>query len=224
MKIRLLILTLCLSSLTARASYNSIPLLKLICAADVIALGEITALDSSTFTFSIKKSLFDDLTEITVAQFTDWECAKRWTDYEIGQKILLFAVKLNDHSDIYRPLGSGNEGELPVFEDNVYINNLSLSSCPAYFPDSLRRYRADVHNELYVAYHSLYGDNFDGHKTDINDLFKTIRNVRECFALSSPSDWWQNVSVKCEDAEINAKRESDYILDTILSQRAAKRW
>lgn len=114
MKSKLILLFLTLSSITTKADYDPMKLYEMILRADKIVYGEITAIDSMTYTLKIEGNLYDKAETIKVLRFKDWPCAWRWTKYAIGQKLFLLLSKYNGDQkrfkNQYFSMSAGNEG------------------------------------------------------------------------------------------------------------------
>ena len=77
----------------AHADYQPPPLQRLIVESDFIVLGTISDVGDDTFVlreFTVVVGPASDA-PIEVKRFVDWSGSSRWTRYQAGQKVLLFA-------------------------------------------------------------------------------------------------------------------------------------
>ncbi len=116
-----LICALALSFSTARADYSPTPLADMIMKSHLIVYGTITEVGEKDFTLKIKGQPhgFYHSPTIKVQQFSNWTCAHRWTTYEEGQSVFLFLKKRDGN---YFIMSGGGEGEMPIYESNVYVD------------------------------------------------------------------------------------------------------
>lgn len=126
MKTILLLLFLTASFLTCRADYETTKLDRLLDGADLIVECKIKKvlkekIEVSIVTF-LKGSRKDST--LTVNKFTNWTCAERWDNYRKGQTEIMF-LRLDDQGFLY-PMGSANEGEMPIKGDTVFYKSLYM--------------------------------------------------------------------------------------------------
>jgi hypothetical protein len=191
----------------ANAMYIPPPLYVLIIKAESIVYGEIIEIDSVFFTFKIENSITGDTGIIKIEKFKNWPCAFRWKDYEIGQKLFLFLKKYNGN---LRALGGGYEGELPIFQDSVYIHGLSLDPPPPIFIDGNDTIQAELHynDSIYFEYKSnmVYGAEFRGLPVQLTEFISTVTDIRGCFNFEyGMYNRIINGSVTCSDDVLKNK-------------------
>ncbi len=108
---------------SAKADYGYLQLCEMLRKADYCALGTIINVDNNYFYFQVDKYLLNQLEKDTlqIIRFQSWECAKRYDEYKVGQKELVFFSKSNYVIDDYELLGygGGDEYELPIFQDTI---------------------------------------------------------------------------------------------------------
>ena len=164
-------------SLGAKASYTPVRIYEMVLAADKIVYGEISEMDSLTFTLKIEGNLTGDEKTIRVLKFQNWTCAWRWTKYEVGQKLFLFLVK---HEGMYRTISAGNEGELPILNDSIYVHAKSLYSLGDWLPDSNIRYYSELNGIILSQHYAVYGQKYYSHKADFNQFILMVKLLRSC--------------------------------------------
>lgn len=134
------------------AKYEPQILSRLIDNATLIGRGEIIKIEGSQILIRLDE-LYKGKTNtkiLKVNKFKDWTCAWRWTPYKIGQKELLFLK--NSSFESYDILGSGNEGEMPIF-----LNILYYKSPDNNFDDNATEYEFN-------------GDSLWGYKMNLSDI------------------------------------------------------
>jgi len=116
--ITLSIFLICIS--TSKADYKRLLIHETINVSQLIIQGKIIKVDSTYFTFEIKKCIKGEHFNktIEVKRFKNWSCASRWGNYQINQEALLCLIKRNNNWEV---TGFGNEGEMPIENDNLYI-------------------------------------------------------------------------------------------------------
>tara|TARA_R110002096_G_scaffold135456_2_gene287415 strand:- start:358622 stop:359284 length:663 start_codon:yes stop_codon:yes gene_type:complete len=201
-----------------KADYTPMKLYKMILGADKIVYGEIIEIDSLTYKLKIEGDLTGEDKIIKVFKFTDWPCAWRWTDYEIGQKQFLFLKKykgeIEKHKIKYYAMSAGNEGELPVLDNFVFINGKSLKSLPANYPDSIKQLYAKEGRRLISNNHSIYSSEFFGHKVAVKEFIVTCKTIRRCFQIElGKFHIIEKVTIKCDAEELKKMCCTDQILN-----------
>ena len=140
-------------TLNVKASLNPTKLEDLILNANKIVYGEISALDSLTYTLKIERNFTGNETELIIQKFKNWPCAERWTDYQIGQRLFVFLTYFDKK---LCPFGGANEGELPIQCDSIFINGLALDPpLPTYSEEKSRFYIET--NYLELARYMVFG-------------------------------------------------------------------
>lgn len=218
MKPRLIIVFLLLTSFAVKADYDPMRLYEMILGADKIVYGEITAIDSLTYTLKVEGNLTGKEKAIKVLKFQDWPCAWRWTNYKTGQKLFLFLKKydgeLERYKSQYYSMSAGNEGELPISGNFVFINGLSLNSTPAYFPDSLKQLYAKERGLLISKNYSIHGSDYFGHKVNLKDFIETTKTLRNCFQIEyGEYDSIEKVTISCASNELKKRCLTDHMLN-----------
>ncbi|MDF1698326.1 MAG: hypothetical protein P1U56_20925 [Saprospiraceae bacterium] len=210
--IRTIILALLLfNQLHAKADYAPMALHELIIKSDKIVYGEIVELSSEHFKFKVKGSLTGDKGVLKIRRFMDWTCASRWTKYETGQKLLLFLFSNNDKLHI---MGAGDEGELPISDNSVYVHGLSLGY--------VNGDQNDILNSDFtfpIEQYNLYGADYFGNKFELNEFLESAAFIRQCFNLEKGEyfgmfDW----EFSCDFQVIKAKAKKSLIITAILRE------
>lgn len=173
------ILCLLTISYNCRAEYKPLDLYEMAIKAEKIVYGTIIGLDSTTFTLKIEGSLTSDSGNIKIERFENWPCASRWTEYKVGQQLFLFLITWNGK---LVSMSGGNEGELPVFNNSVFIHGFSLPIPPPPPPKGIKL-RKDI---LYfdVGRHHVYGAKYFGMEWKQDDFIEAISYIRGCFDFS----------------------------------------
>lgn len=110
----------------SRADYTYMTLSTLVCEADYAAVGTIVHLDESYFYLEVQDYVIGSLNidTLKIQKFSNWSSGRRFFEYAIGQRELVFFRKSNYVIDKYDLLGygSGGEFELPIINDSIYYN------------------------------------------------------------------------------------------------------
>jgi hypothetical protein len=167
MKNTLVILIFFCFSVT-KADFVPIDFISLIHRADKIVSGKIICVDESVFELQVNKSLNSKNEVLTINKFEDWICSIRWSQYFVGQKIMVF---LNENDKGLSPIGAGNEGELPIFDDKVYPN---LISWPFDY-GVLKKIEPQPEHKKYD------GELYSGIELGLDFLWEYVKTIKECF-------------------------------------------
>ncbi|KAB2807709.1 hypothetical protein [Phaeocystidibacter luteus] len=209
----LFVILLLFTSLSSRAEYVAVPLYQMILTADEIVYGEIIALDSTSYQFKIEGETVEDREVITVRRFEDWACASRWTKYAVGQKLLLFLV---EHDGAYVTMSAGNEGELPILGDHIYLHRFSSPILPR-IPDSDEG-DEDEERALSMKRYPLYGGRFLGYQVSLEQFLKTIETLKNCVEVKTIGNYHRitDASFTCSNEELQVLCEDDLVLETMV--------
>lgn len=194
-----------------KADFDPMSLHELIIKSEKIVHGEILNIDSTHFEIQVEGSLTNDTGVLKVRKFENWTCAWRWTEYEKGQKLLLFLKSWNNE---FVSMGAGNEGELPIVDNNTYINGLCLmyvngdqnnwSNTDFTFPGN----RFDIQ-----------GGQFYGTEIALYKLLETAKYIRTCLDFEYGKYYqiekWQ---FKCNHNEMKQNAEKSLLLNAILRE------
>lgn len=106
------------------AKYDPLLVSQLIDKSQIIGIGEIKSIDNSNVLVFFEDVIKGKLTNRTlkISQFKNWTCASRWTNYKRGQKIMFFLT--TSEVGLYKILGSGDEGELPIVNEKIFYKSL----------------------------------------------------------------------------------------------------
>lgn len=193
------------------AKYRPLKLYEMIIKAEKIVYGTITKLDSTHFTLQIEGSLTSDAGVIRIARFEDWTCAQRWTKYEVGQRLLLFLTTVDGE---LVSMSGGNEGELPIIEDSVFINGFSIT----FPPPPGKTWSDDL--IYFEPYHfKIYDADYFGIKWDLSSLLTAAGFIRDCFDFTygqfgDPIDW----HVKCPEDQLEEKRSESKLINWVYAE------
>ena len=209
MKTLITIVILFFSSISLKADYLPLDLYGMILGAEKIAFGEITELDTLTFTLKVERNLTGQETELEIDRFENWPCAHRWTNYKVGQHLFLFIVTRNGR---LFSMGAGNEGELPIRNGLVYINSFSLDPPPPPRPDG--KHNKTLEMDLIESNrYKLYGGNYFGHETILELFASTVKKIRNCFEISSGKYYQiKEVLIKCDEGDFDNEIENNKLL------------
>jgi hypothetical protein len=176
------------------AEYRPLELFEMIIKADKIVYGKIDSLNSNDFILKIEGSLTNDTGFIKVRKFENWEDASRWSKYKIGQKVFLFLKEREGENFV---MSGGNEGELPIVGNDIYISGFSIPLPP---PQNM-----EMPKKVYfeTEHFKIYGGEFWGAKLDFFGFLNTVSEIRRCFDFeygmyNLPSEW----KLKCDIEEI----------------------
>jgi hypothetical protein len=205
-KVLIAILLFLLTSAT-KAYYIPLPLYSMVLKAEKIVSGEIISLDSMTFTIKIENSLTGEKGMLTIEKFNDWTCAQRWTEYRIGQKMFLFLIT---HEGRLVTMSGGNEGELPMIRDSIFISGRSLPPSP---PEDLSKEESDKwpYKEYFeTKSYEISGAPFYGCRFSLVDFIKTVNAIRECFNVKSGSyGEIKSAEIICEKDKVDERKSTD---------------
>ncbi len=172
MKNILIILIFFFSTNVVKADFVSIDFISMTHKANEIASGEIICVDKSVFELKVNRSLNSVNHVLTIQKFEDWTCAIRWSDYFVGQKLLVFLVK--DENGLY-PIGAGNEGELPILDNKVYPSLMTW--CFDY--GKVKRIKP------YPKYKKYDSEEYVGIELELDFMWDYIKILKDCFVFSS---------------------------------------
>jgi hypothetical protein len=110
-----------------QARYRPLTFLELSTRAELVVLGSIASTAEETFALDVERTIrsrggVPSATKgqrLQITKFRDWTCARRWTGYAAGQRAVMFIER---RSGAWHVLGGGNEGEMPVAEDSVFVD------------------------------------------------------------------------------------------------------
>lgn len=92
---------------------------------EIIVHARIISVEKESFKVVVLKNLYSlnnkNFDTLVIKKFNDWTCAYRYSEYEIGQEAIYF-LKINKDNH-YQTLGTGNEGELIVKSNQVFISD-----------------------------------------------------------------------------------------------------
>ena len=96
----------------------------------------------------------------------DTACFPRWTNYAVGQEVLLF-VSYDSAANVFSLMGSGHEMELPMKGKSVFIPETALPGAEE-FGIKIKEYK-------------LYGAGFRGHKVKWKHFIDVINYINYGF-------------------------------------------
>ncbi len=129
-------------------------------------------------------------------------------------KNIFISIRKNGH---FYTMSGGNEGELPIQGDSVYIHGLSLRPPPPPLPidrenDTILVSRIYEKEYFECGHHSVYNSDFSGQPIKLDSFLKTINAIRDCFDFDyGEFNEILNSRVKCSREDIKEKTETDKI-------------
>lgn len=150
--------------------YSPPSLHQLIFNSEVILLGEIVGVDDKTFEVEVAKSINYGEALITIRKFEGWTCGKRWGAYEVGQKAVFF---LGRKEDQFYLKGGGNEGEMPVHTDKVYVHRTTL-----YSRDPINDFEV---SQMKIEDHGYNNPYNKGYALDLKEFWEAVVSLKKCF-------------------------------------------
>ena len=183
-----------------KADYITPKIYEMTLRADKIVQGEIICIDDDVIELRVQKSLTNGAKTITFAKFKEWNCGKRWTAYEIGQKALFF---LHSSNDKLRTMGLGDEGELPIINEKVYVDDILFSwkvLIEGFKMSKIKVEETGFYNPL------------AGYVLDISELWECIEVLRKCVDFEKNKfGGIKNVVSNCPENSIEEIKESNKI-------------
>lgn len=194
-------LTFCFN---ARADYDPLSLYEMIIKAEKIVHGTITELDSISLTLKIDGSLTSDSGLIKVERFENWTCASRWTEYQVGQMVFMFLTTWNGK---LVAMSGGNEGELPILNNLVFIHGFSIPILPPPPPKGVKRNTDIVYFD--TKHYDVYGEKYYGTKWRFKDFINSVAFIRNCFEFEygkyhTITNW--KIKCKLQEIELEASK------------------
>lgn len=105
--------------------YNPTYLPSLLEKSEIIVHARLISVEKESFKVVVLKNLYSlnnkNFDTLEIKKFNDWTCAYRYSEYKIGQEAIYF-LKI-DKDKQYQTLGAGNEGELIVKSNQVFISD-----------------------------------------------------------------------------------------------------
>jgi len=183
---------------SAKAKYRPMELYEMIIKAEKIVYGTISELDSTSLTLKIEGSITNDSGILKVERFENWACASRWTQYEIGQRVFMF---LTTWKGKLVTMSAGNEGELPIVGNSIFVHGFSIPIPPPPPPKGVELSNDGLYFK--VEHHDVYGNRYFGIDCELNEFIKTVSFIRKHFDFEygkyRTCTKWQ---IKCEPKEI----------------------
>ena len=169
------------------ASYTRHKLFELASLADLVVAGTIVELRGETFEVEVERWLVGEAREepLEVRRFVNWTCAGRWTEYAIGQHVVLFLDEPEAAGVPLRIRGGGGEGEMPWSEERVV----------------LRRFRVHGMDE---GQHTIDGAGVFGTAVSLDELQAALRGFRPHVSWGVPKAkgaWFTAQVFSTADAE-----------------------
>jgi hypothetical protein len=186
-----------------QAFYMRIFLDELIGNSDLIITGKIIEVSERNFNFKIDQVVKGDVEDesLTIMKFMDWTCAKRWIPYEIDQELLLF-IRIHRVPDttIYTIRGAGDEGEMPIQDQNVYV----------------------FYDDQSFPAHTIWGRTKYGYEFNLSDFISAIHEALVCFHFipkkESPYSGFEEIITNCTESDIEQIKDISESHRYIFSQ------
>ncbi len=182
--------------------------------AEKIVYGTIVALDSNYFTLNIEGSLNSDSGTLKIKRIHNWACAERWTEYEVGQQLFLFLATVNGE---LVSMSGGNEGELPIHENSIYIHGFSITIPPPPPPSEVNLKEDLIYFE--TEHFDIYGADYYGIQWDLESFIKTVNFIKNCFdfsygQFSKPTNW----KIKCDKPKLDTMRAESKLVQWVYAE------
>jgi hypothetical protein len=115
-------------SIHAYSFYTLTDLTDLIEKSDFIVYGEIHQIGTLNIKIILHDKIKGEIVSDTLQfrKFSNWSCASRYENYEIGQEAIFFLKRHKDNR-IYG-MGAGNEGEMLVKNDTAYFEDFKRNT------------------------------------------------------------------------------------------------
>lgn len=139
--------------------------------ADKIVYGVIEETGFQRFKFKIEGSLTGESGSLMINTEKD-----RWTNYEAGQRVLLF-LEYFDRS-LYI-MNSQSGGEFPIINDSIIVSGLSLPVMPP--PRFIDEHKTESEIAKQIRKYEVYKSDYIGWKLNFKDLLVALRMIRDCF-------------------------------------------
>jgi len=196
----------------AYGDYEPIPLHELVVRSDLLVRGTIIEVREKTFEVDVHEVIHGEANgkRIEVQRFVDWTGNARWTSYREGQELLLFLFKQRgDDGAVWRILGAGDEGEMPIEKGSIY--------CHGTFLEGFERKQ-----KLAVQ-----GGSLDGYKFELAPFLSAVVGFDRCFSLKGKSLQKPCILIqRCSDEAIEAYRQKSdlnrYLIEVSAGQVESK--
>ena len=178
---------------------------QLILRAEKIVYGEITCVDTDVFEIRVRESLEADDQWVTVRKFGEWNCGSRWADYQPGQQALFFLRRVEGR---WYPMGGGNEGELPIHGNRLYIHASTLrrlDTSPPFEPTDNPVEDLGFNNP------------YNGFYTALCPFWEAISALRTCFRSEvGPTGRLANIQFTCPEGQLEAPQKENPVLNRLV--------
>ena len=192
-------------SLQARAVYVPQTLGQLSLRAEKIVYGEISCVDAEVFEIRVSESFGAYDQWVTVRKFDEWNCGIRWVDYQVGQKSLFFLRRLESE---WYPMGGGNEGELPIHGNMIYIHASTLRRI-----DNAPPFQASDRPADNLGYNNPY----NGFYTELCPFWEAVCTLRTCYRSDmGPTGHLVNIQVTCPEGHLEPMSKENTILNRLV--------
>lgn len=189
-----------------KADYIPPTLNKLILRADIILYGEVVCMDESVIELNVYNSINHDSLTITIVRFKEWNCGQRWKEYELGDTSLFFLKSRNGR---YRTIGGGNEGELPIHNDRIYVHASTISQ--AGFVTQFDR--SDLQME-----DNGFNNPYNGYVINLSDFWQATAVVKKCFISEiTATGNLINIQQLCSTTQFESTMKQNKILNWVLT-------
>jgi hypothetical protein len=210
---------LCLAPSAADARYRRLSLPELSLRADLVVAGRITEVRPTTYVFEIETIVAgtSEARSLEIVQFRNWKCARRWTTYAVGQRLLVFLAKKESSPENprWKVLGSGCEGEMPIIDELVYV---VTGPRPGW--------------AKWTRYKNVYAGHLRAYNEHLETFSSAIRGLRTCFVLEEiDGSPYPGIGQQCDDTVLGSySREArmhkflaDCCVDTTTPRTARSR-
>ncbi len=174
----------------AQADYAYMTLFQMLTRAEIVVSGEVRNVTEETYDLVVDQTFHSAEPQdvLTVARVDTLRLGDRWTDYENGQQVVLFARSTATGNAPVTPLGAAGEGELPADVTAVY-------------PTALSRPPAHMNRSTYLGGSSEY------YRIDAAEFRDAIAGFFDCYR---PTDQGR-IARLCDDAALQDYRQLSWL-------------
>lgn len=191
----------------SQADYQPLALHELFAGSDLIVLGTITEVREKTFLLGDDEVSSGPSLErpLEVKRFVDWSGNSRWSEYRVGQEVLLFLARSGgEPHDSPRPWkirGYGGEGEMPVEDGFIYCHGLFL--------EGFERQRFRVQHGI-----------LDGYRFHVDEFLAALKGYNRCFRFAEKPNTGRPPSLvqQCDDETLAIFQEQSPLNRYLVEQ------
>jgi hypothetical protein len=204
---KVLFLVMLFPAVVLRADYFPPSLTKLMLIADKVVYGWISCVDDNVIEVKIGESLDYNSETITIHKFREWSCGKRWAEYQVGEKSVFFLRAVEEG---FYPMGGGNEGELPIQENKVYVHPGSLTST-GIGPEFERSHKQGPDNG--------FSNPYNGYLINLAQFWEATKTLRQCFTHEvNATGGLINVKRSCPEVVLDHAKNKNRLFKLVVQE------